>query len=321
MSSSGGGSERELASPDQVDAIRLAMSKSAPDEEEEDKPEYDTEGLFDADFTPQKGKLKAALKEAFFSCNWKPLWQQQDKGSISNYITMLIMIIGIIGAQTHTDSIAWLSVQAIGLFGFSGGVTNWLAVKMLFDKVPGLVGSGIITQQFKEIRQTVMETVLETFFDSEFLGGYVKGKAEEFEKSDYLVGKIREVLQGEETDKLVQKHVEGIFAKPEGMMLMMAGIDAGALKPMVMPFVMGMDTEIGGMLTAGFDVNSMIDAKVMREQVQELMQTKMEMLTPEMVKELVEEMIRTHLGWLIVWGNLFGGLIGLVCQLASWKDY
>jgi predicted alpha/beta superfamily hydrolase len=38
-----------------------------------------------------------------------------------------------------------------------------------------------------------------------------------------------------------------------------------------------------------------------------------------MVKELVEEMIRTHLGWLIVWGNLFGGLIGLICQLATWK--
>jgi hypothetical protein len=64
---------------------------------------------------------------------------------------------------------------------------------MLFDKVPGLVGSGIITQQFKEIRQTVMETVLETFFDEEFLGDYVKDKADEFEESNYLVGKIREV--------------------------------------------------------------------------------------------------------------------------------
>lgn len=39
------------------------------------------------------------------------------------------------------------------------------------------------------------------------------------------------------------------------------------------------------------------------------------------VKELVEDMIRTHLGWLVVWGNLFGGLIGLICQLASYKAY
>lgn len=94
------------------------------------------------------------------------------------------------------------------LFGFSGGVTNWLAVKMLFDKVPGLIGSGIITQQFKEIRQTVMETVLETFFDAEFLGNYVKDKADEFEKSNYLQTKIRQVLEGEETDVIVSKHLE-----------------------------------------------------------------------------------------------------------------
>jgi hypothetical protein len=42
-------------------------------------------------------------------------------GAISNYITLLIMVIGIIGAQMKKDSIVWLSVQAIGLFGFSGG--------------------------------------------------------------------------------------------------------------------------------------------------------------------------------------------------------
>ena len=35
---------------------------------------------------------------------------------------------------------------------------------MLFDKVPGLVGSGIITQQFKEIRQTVMYDIVPPAF-------------------------------------------------------------------------------------------------------------------------------------------------------------
>lgn len=44
------------------------------------------------------------------------------------------------------------------MFGFSGGITNWLAIKMLFDRVPFLIGSGVITKQFKEIRQTVMDT-------------------------------------------------------------------------------------------------------------------------------------------------------------------
>lgn len=31
-----------------------------------------------------------------------------------------------------------------------------------------------------------------------------------------LVGKVREILQSEETDKLVAKHVAAIFLRPEG---------------------------------------------------------------------------------------------------------
>ena len=46
-------------------------------------------------------------------------------------------------------------VLSIGLFGFSGGITNWLAVKMLFDEIPGIYGSGVIPKRFKEIRETV----------------------------------------------------------------------------------------------------------------------------------------------------------------------
>jgi hypothetical protein len=33
-------------------------------------------------------------------------------------------------------------VLSAGLFGFSGGITNWLAVKLLFDRVPLLVSWG-----------------------------------------------------------------------------------------------------------------------------------------------------------------------------------
>ena len=31
-------------------------------------------------------------------------------------------------------------VLAFGLFGFAGGFTNWLAIKMLFERVCGLPG-------------------------------------------------------------------------------------------------------------------------------------------------------------------------------------
>lgn len=64
---------------------------------------------------------------------------------------------------------------------------------------------------------------------------------------------------------------------------MMAGFSAESIKPLILPFVLGMDAEIAPMLTEGFDPKQMVDAKAMRAQVQELMVTKMEMLTPPMV--------------------------------------
>ena len=49
---------------------------------------------------------------------------------------------------------------AFGLFGFAGGVTNWLAITMLFDEVPGLYGSGIIPKQFKQIKATMKTMIM-----------------------------------------------------------------------------------------------------------------------------------------------------------------
>lgn len=45
---------------------------------------------------------------------------------------------------------------------------------MLFDKIPGIVGSGVIPGRFKEIRETVKDTIMVTFFDREYLKGYMK---------------------------------------------------------------------------------------------------------------------------------------------------
>ena len=38
------------------------------------------------------------------------------------------------------------------LFGLSGALTNWLAIHMLFEKVPGLYGSGIIPLRFNSLK-------------------------------------------------------------------------------------------------------------------------------------------------------------------------
>eukprot|EP00976_Prorocentrum_cordatum_P061433 1176301-Prorocentrum_minimum.AAC.1 len=86
-----------------------------------------------------------------------------EKGNISNLVTFVFMVVGIVmrfAMGDWDDNIAGRYILAFGLFGFAGGVTNWLAITMLFDEVPGLYGSGIIPKQFKQIRQTMKVMII-----------------------------------------------------------------------------------------------------------------------------------------------------------------
>ncbi|MDX1285776.1 MAG: hypothetical protein R3182_12220, partial [Draconibacterium sp.] len=55
--------------------------------------------------------------------------KQVNKSIITNSLAVLVVIIGIVIKNEL--------VLTIGLFALSGAITNWLAVHMLFEKVPG----------------------------------------------------------------------------------------------------------------------------------------------------------------------------------------
>ena len=51
-----------------------------------------------------------------------------------------------------------------GLFALSGGLTNWLAIYMLFEKVPLLYGSGVIPNRFEEFKNGIKNLIMNEFF-------------------------------------------------------------------------------------------------------------------------------------------------------------
>lgn len=130
-----------------------------------------------------------------------PTWHEAycNKGNISNLVTFVIMVVGLVwvllepsdadGAKTASRDVGDY-VLALGLFGFAGGTTNWLAVKMLFDRIPYIYGSGVIPARFKEIRETVKDTIMATFFDSAYLKTYLTSRAKTF-LSDLQLGECR----------------------------------------------------------------------------------------------------------------------------------
>ena len=138
-----------------------------------------------------------------------------NKGSISNCATFSIMLVGMLlkaatagtecgAARTFGQECArW--ILAAGLFGFAGGITNWVAIKMLFDRVCNLPGSGVIPRRFKEIRQVIKDTIMKTFFDGPYLEAYMNKKMASLATELNLGPKLKELLETPEVDEMVTK--------------------------------------------------------------------------------------------------------------------
>jgi Uncharacterized protein conserved in bacteria len=54
-------------------------------------------------------------------------------------------------------------ILSVGLFALSGAITNWLAVHMLFEKVPFLYGSGVIPSRFEEFKGGIRRLIMSQF--------------------------------------------------------------------------------------------------------------------------------------------------------------
>ena len=71
-------------------------------------------------------------------------------------------------------------VFSVGLFALSGAVTNWLAVHMLFEKVPGLYGSGVIPARFEEFKLAIRHLMMEQFFTEENIDSQLEQLMKDF---------------------------------------------------------------------------------------------------------------------------------------------
>ena len=71
-----------------------------------------------------------------------------DKGNLGIIITLHITIIGVFmmsvtTAGSSTRTFAQYLVSC-GMFGVIGGLANWIALRILFIKIPGIYGSGYV---------------------------------------------------------------------------------------------------------------------------------------------------------------------------------
>ncbi|AAN55816.1 DUF445 domain-containing protein [Shewanella oneidensis MR-1] len=205
----------------------------------------------------------------------------------------------------------------VGLFALSGAITNWLAVYMLFEKVPGLYGSGVVPSRFEEFKVGIAHLMMKQFFTTENIDRFLSEK-EGISQID-LAPVIEKVDLAPSFDALVNTVAQSSFG---GMLAMFGGTEA--LMPLKEPFIEKMKASLIDMAESEQfrnllkqeleQPNMMAD---LQNKIANIVEQRLNELTPQMVKQIVQEMIQTHLGWLVVWGGVFGGAIGLVAALVQ----
>lgn len=236
-----------------------------------------------------------------------------DKALLTNLVAVVIVVVGFF-LETSYQTL----VLNTGLFALSGAFTNWLAIHMLFEKVPGFYGSGVIPARFEEFKHGIKVLVMEQFFTTtnivQFLSESGANEKDEGKGQDNSIFKkmTEKVDFSGAFDSLVEVIMNSSFG---GMLGMLGG--AEALKPLREPFISRMRDYLGRMAEDQDFLRQFRQASTdnLVAKVEMIVDRRLAELTPHMVKEIIQQMIKKHLGWLVVWGGVIGGLIGLLAGL------
>lgn len=227
-----------------------------------------------------------------------------NKSLLTNLIAFLLFLLG------YFLAIPWL--LSIGLFAFSGGITNWLAVHMLFEKIPGVYGSGVIPARFEEFKSAIKEMMMTEFFSDENIDKFIQNTPSS--TSLNLTPIIQKIDFSPAFERLLKVIMESSFG---GMLNMFGGKEA--LIPLKEPFIDNMKSavvemteqeEFARLLKKEMEQSETVND--IKKNISIVIDNRLNELTPALVKSIIQNMIQTHLGWLVVWGGLFGGLIGLI---------
>jgi uncharacterized membrane protein YheB (UPF0754 family) len=227
-----------------------------------------------------------------------------DKSLLTNVVSVALCGIGLL-----LPGVAGDVVLTMGLYATSGAVTNWMAVYMLFEKVPLFYGSGVIPLRFTEFRAGIRSLVMEQFFNADNVRNAVLSAVSGPALADKLLPRV-------DFSRAFDGLAEVILQSSFGTALSMFG-GAKALQPLREPFVGRMQTFLRS-VTEDPDVVAAIaghNADALLARVEAIVDERLARMTPQQVKEVMQQMIQRHLGWLVVWGGVVGALMGLLVTL------
>jgi len=230
-----------------------------------------------------------------------------NKSLTTNITSAILVIIGYFWKWEYQEY-----VFNIGLFALSGGITNWLAIHMLFEKVPGLYGSGVIPSRFEDFKLGIRKLMMNQFFTKENVDKFLDGSS--LEQIN-----LTPIIQKTDFSPMFEALTLSVLESPFGAMVSMFGGEA-VLEKIREPFIKKMKQAVIDVVSTQEFHQRITDNLVGKDdkildKITLIVQKRLDELTSQKVKEIIQDMIRKHLGWLVVWGGIFGGLIGLASSI------
>ena len=225
-----------------------------------------------------------------------------NKSILTNIVALLITLIGIINPFENS------LLLMIGLFSLSGGITNWIAIHMLFEKVPFVYGSGIIPKNFLMFKQAIKDLVIKEFFSRNNVEVFTSKISEEA---------IISISKNINYNNIFEGLTESIESSQLGGMLSMVG-GKKALEPLRKPIITKLETLFRSIIENEKRSNfgdEIVDNVYVR--IEKLIDDRLNELSPQDVKKIIQNLIDKHLGWLVIWGGVFGGFIGIISFFVS----
>jgi len=146
-----------------------------------------------------------------------------NKSIITNFIALVCTLAGFY-LGNHI-------LYTVGLFALSGAITNWLAVHMLFEKVPLLYGSGVIPARFEDFKLAIRQLMMEQFFTKENIDRFLSTGSGAASSID-----LTPVIEKVDLTPAFNNFVIVIENSSFASMLAMVG-GSEALQPMKEPFI------------------------------------------------------------------------------------
>ena len=221
-----------------------------------------------------------------------------NKSFITNIIAIIIAGLGYYVCEPH--------IQNIGFYALSGALTNWIAIYMLFERIPFVYGSGIIPNKFESFKIAIKDMIMEQFFSAE--------KLKSFLSSDDIKNYLKDSVSTKiDYNALFNSFVDILMDSKYGDMIDMFLGGRNSLEGLRDTFIDKLRDKVNNIVD-GINTSNLNISSQASDKIEKLIDERINELTPDIVKDIIQKIIREHLGWLVVWGGIFGGVIGLIAS-------